>query len=175
MGEGSIATALIEEHHEIDARIEQFVQKVGVLGDAPSGAEVRGAAESLLGSFAALRRHIYLEEEFVFPSLDDPSLSMAIMVMYREHGQIWRLMDQAEGQIEGEDSAQLVLETCKTMLGELERHNAKEEPIIYPHTDADLDAKQREKLAEFLGSGEMPKGWVCREAVEPAGGRKLPF
>src|SRR5690625_5887899 len=128
MAQNSIAAALIAEHEEIDVGIAQFVARVGELGPAPDAAAVRETADPLLGAFTALRRHIYLEEEFVFPALDAPSLRMAIMVMYREHGQIWRLMDQAEAQIADQETpAADVLDTCETMLQELQRHNAKEE------------------------------------------------
>jgi len=183
-----IAKALIKEHHDIDAGIEQFMARKGELNTDTHTGEVntdtssdtaRESANSLLKAFAALRRHIYLEEEFVFPALADPSLAMAIMVMYREHGSIWRLMDQAEEQISNHSTDQAqIIKTCEVMLRELERHNAKEEPIIYPHTDADLTEEQRQRLVQFLDSGEMPAGWICREAQDggPADGRrKLPF
>lgn len=175
MAQHSIATALIAEHHEIDAGIDNFLRDMSELGDSPSPEQVREAANKLSASFAALRRHIYLEEEFVFPVLEDPSLSMALMVMYREHGVIWRLMDDAERQIVEAESSQQTIETCQKMLAELERHNAKEEPIIYPHADEDLAKEQRERLADFLNSGQMPDGWVCREAIAVNGGRSLPF
>ena len=175
MRDESISAALIREHHEIDAGVEQFVARIEELGQTPSDDQIREAAALLADALSALRRHIYLEEEFVFPSLSDPSLQMAMLVMYREHGQIWRLMDQAQNQIAGHGAAVDVMATCKTMLAELERHNAKEEPIIYPHTDADLSREKQEQLARFLESGEMPAGWTCREASEPKGGRKLPF
>lgn len=174
MVSNQIAKALIKEHHDIDAGIEQFLERMGEfnsdthtgkLNTGTSSDRARESASSLLKAFAALRRHIYLEEEFVFPALSDPSLAMAIMVMYREHGSIWRLMDRAEAQISDHATDQdQVIKTCEVMLSELERHNAKEEPIIYPHMDADLTEEQRRRLVQFLESGEMPKGWICREA-----------
>src|SRR5690625_4310136 len=170
MSPSSIAEALIREHHEIDAGIESFISRITAAGQEPTAAEVGESAAALLGSFAALRRHIYLEEEFIFPALDDPSVSMALMVMYREHGQIWRLMDQVEQNISANDAASNhapseILTTCQAMLTELERHNAKEGPIIYPHTDADLSESERQRLKNFLDTGQMPAGWVCREAA----------
>ncbi|MEO6996601.1 MAG: hemerythrin domain-containing protein, partial [Terracoccus sp.] len=54
-------TALLErEHHEIDAGIEAFLE-----GLAQN--EIRD--QELTRSVGALRRHIYLEEEFLFPPL----------------------------------------------------------------------------------------------------------
>lgn len=180
----SIAAALIREHRDIDAGIEQFIARLGKAGGvstefstggAPSDVEAREAISALLSAFSALRRHIYLEEEFIFPSLSDPSVAMAIMVMYREHGQIWRLMDQAEQLIDANGPSSESLDVCRSMLAELERHNAKEEPIIYPHTDSDLDPAERARLDEFLTSGAMPSGWVCRDAAANTGAKKLPF
>ena len=50
------------------------------------------------------------------------------------------------------------------MLGLLADHNSKEEPVIYPHVDADLDAGAQATLADFLETGTMPEGWVCERA-----------
>ncbi|HET7045217.1 MAG TPA: hemerythrin domain-containing protein, partial [Gaiellaceae bacterium] len=60
MPEGTLAAALEREHREIDAGIEAF--------DVES-AENGGRVESLTGAISALRRHIYLEEAFLFPAL----------------------------------------------------------------------------------------------------------
>lgn len=37
----------------------------------------------------------------------------------------------------------------------------KEEPVIYPHMDADLTDQEQEKVLKLLAGGEMPKSWVC--------------
>lgn len=52
----SLATALEREHHEIDADIEAFTA-------SPSD------RQPLIRAISALRRHIYLEEEYLFPLL----------------------------------------------------------------------------------------------------------
>src|SRR5690625_5417596 len=101
-------------------------------------------------------------------------MPIEIIVIYRKHGQNWRLINQAETQIaDHETPAADVHDTCETMLQELQRHNAKEEPIIYTHTDADLADSEQERLGQFLAAGTMPAGWTCREAV--AGPARLPF
>ena len=61
----SLAEALEREHHEIDAGIEEFLARRARRGDQRA---------PLRRALAALRRHIYLEEEFVFPPLDDAGL-----------------------------------------------------------------------------------------------------
>ena len=157
-----LADALTREHHEIDGGIEEFVASLNFVDDgAPDTAPLSAA-------MAALRRHIYLEEEILFPAIEGPALMMPLMVMYREHGQIWRTMDVLEMFLATEAAhgahRDVTAGHCQDLLDLLERHNAKEEPIIYPHADADLPEAAREHLADFLASGTLPEGWVCREA-----------
>jgi len=87
----SLADAFTREHHEIDAGIEAYVNS------AESDALKR--AKPLLRAVAALRRHIYLEEEIVFPYLPQGMLQMPLMVMRREHGELWRRMNALEESI----------------------------------------------------------------------------
>lgn len=136
------------------------------------GLEGGGAvdAATLEAAAAALRRHIYLEETFLFPELKAAGLMPALMVMHREHGQIWRILERVSGQVAALDSdpsadaRATVLTGCRELLAVLERHNAKEEPIVYPRADTELTAEQTQRLADFLASGSTSPGWVCREA-----------
>lgn len=160
----SLAQALTDEHHAIDAGIEAFVAR----SQTPGGS-VRDWAQPLLDAMAALRRHIYLEEEVVFPRIRRGPLMMPVMVMLREHGEIWRAMDDLEARLaaDGVDDEPLRTElvgSCKLMLELLDQHNMKEEPVIYPHVDADLDANARAQLRELIASGTLPDGWVCEKA-----------
>lgn len=79
-GEVSLAQAFTVEHHEIDAGIERYL--------ADTDADPVRRAEPLLSAMKALRRHIYLEEEIVFPHLQQGTLMMPLMVMRKEHGQL---------------------------------------------------------------------------------------
>ncbi|HWB65776.1 MAG TPA: hemerythrin domain-containing protein, partial [Mycobacteriales bacterium] len=56
----SSAAALKRDHREVDAGIEAFVN-----GAAPD----RRSWDRLAASIAMLRRHIYAEEELLFPAL----------------------------------------------------------------------------------------------------------
>jgi hemerythrin-like domain-containing protein len=154
----SLADALTREHREIDRGIEQFVESLD-----------RGAveAEPLLGSIEALRRHIYLEEAFLFPPLRQAGLMMPVMVMLREHGELWSRMDVVEGLLEGTTAGSEPSEiqaSCRELLALLDQHNTKEEPIIYPRADADLPAETTAELRAFLATGTTPDGWVCEAA-----------
>jgi regulator of cell morphogenesis and NO signaling len=152
----TLATALEREHREIDEAIEAFL----------ASGEDGGRLESLTQAMQALRRHIFLEEEFLFPPLcdtgplHDAGLAAPVLVMLREHGELWRTMESIEREL-GEDEAQLSLQArCKLLLAQLDRHNSKEEPILYPHSDSVLGAPASAELKAFLERGRMPEGWV---------------
>jgi hemerythrin-like domain-containing protein len=151
-----LAALLTREHHDIDGGIERYLENL----HNGEGAD----ATPLLDAMAALRRHIYLEEEFVFPTLASGGLGIPIQVMLREHGAIWRAMDELEERLADGEPRQLRGD-CLELLGLLESHNAKEEPVIYPRAQPALDPEEQAELATFLASGRMPDGWVCRTAL----------
>lgn len=156
-----LATALTREHHEIDTGIGEFV------AGAESG-DVR--ADSLRKTMAALRRHIYLEETILFPPLRAGGLMMPIMVMLREHGALWDAMsridtDLGDGEKWNAAATAALLEQCRQLLALLDQHNTKEEPVIYPRADLDLDEAAHDDLADFLHAGHTPEGWVCEAAT----------
>lgn len=148
MASETLAAALEREHREIDEGIEAFTA---------SGGQETGPLKRALD---ALRRHIYLEEEFLFPPLRDGGLMAPVFVMLREHGEIWRAMDRLEGELGGEAGQAAAHE----LLAILERHNSKEEPILYPQADAVLTPEAAERLHGFIASGRTPEGWVCQGA-----------
>jgi len=152
MEQGMLAAALEREHREIDGGIETFL----------SGGQSDVAP--LERSMDGLRRHIYLEEEFVFPPLRAGGMMAPVFVMLREHGQLWDTLDTLAGQLREDASSGTVRELCTQLLGQLDAHNTKEEPIIYPQVDAALDDETTTRLHDFLDSGRMPEGWVCERA-----------
>lgn len=154
----NLQAALTREHQDIDGGIEAFV------ADLDRGIT---SPEPLLNIFEALRRHIYLEEEFLFPPIRQAGLVMPILVMVREHGTLWQLMDALTELLVENDPADIadVLEsTCRELLAQLDHHNRKEEPIVYPHAETDLADDAAAELADFLQTGTMPDGWVCEAA-----------
>ena len=154
MDSGILGAALEREHREIDQGIEAFTS---------GRAEGDGQVESLTRAMQALRRHIYLEEELLFPSMSS-ALAIPMSVMLREHGEIWRTLDALEGQLgEGGVTASL-LEDCSQLVSQLDAHNSKEEPIFYTQADASLATSESAHLRSFLDSGRMPDGWRCQEA-----------
>ena len=153
MANDEVAEALTREHRIIDAGIEEFLRArdAGTIDATP-----------LLGAMDALRRHIFLEETFLFPPLREAGLTMPIMVMLREHGALWNSMDELSNQLEaaGTDIAGL----CNDLLAALDSHNSKEEPIIYPRAGVDLPEFTYAQLRDFIADGRMPDGWVCATA-----------
>ncbi|MFB4306331.1 hemerythrin domain-containing protein [Actinomadura sp. GTD37] len=147
----SLAAALEREHHEIDGGIEAFT------ADAPSGGRDRAPLERAV---RALRRHIYLEEEFLFPALREAGLMAPVLVMLREHGEMWAVLDT----LAGEPDADAALRLCKRLTVQLLHHNLKEEKILYPELDRVVPEPQAERLRDFLRTGETPAGWVCVRA-----------
>lgn len=155
-----LAAALVREHHEIDTGIEQFVAGAEN-GDLRAG--------PLRRAMSALRRHIYLEETILFPPLQAGGLMVPIMVMLREHGALWDAMGSIESALEDaaqadSDATTALLEQCRQLLALLDRHNTKEEPVIYPRADLDLRPDTQEELTAFLRDGRTPQGWACQTA-----------
>lgn len=151
---GSLAEAFTREHHEIDAGIETYLASDG---------EPAQRTRPLLRALAALRRHIYLEEEIVFPHLPGGALMMPLMVMRREHGELWQRMDALAARLDDVPAtAAAIAEACTQILELLDAHNAKEEPIIYPYMDPDLTDDETERVRVLLVGGTLPDGWVCQ-------------
>ena len=152
---GALAAALEREHREIDEGIEAFL-----------ASQVDGPAriEPLRQAIEGLRRHIFLEEEFLFSPLRDAGLVAPIFVMLREHGEIWDRLDALDAQLAINPDAVATSDICRALLARLESHNSKEEPILYPQADVVLSGAASASLSSFLASGRMPEGWVCARA-----------
>jgi regulator of cell morphogenesis and NO signaling len=155
MPDGLLSVVLQREHHEIDSAIAAFIEKL-------DGGCVQ--PELLSAGLEALRRHIYLEETILFPPIRAAGMIMPIFVMMREHGELWRTMGALNDLIVDRADSEQLRGTCHRLLGQLEQHNSKEEPIIYPHADSDLPAQVSAELARFIETGRIPDGWACQQA-----------
>jgi iron-sulfur cluster repair protein YtfE (RIC family) len=151
----SLGGALEREHREIDEGIEGFRAN-------PSSSQ---AVAELAAAIRTLRRHIYLEEEFVFPVLSQGGPVAPIFVMLREHAQIWQTLDALEREVAVDNGGlPTVSRLCRQLLVQLLHHNMKEEPVLYPEVDKLLPAEAAARLTGFLETGSPPDGWVCRKA-----------
>lgn len=151
----TLSTELTREHHEIDDAIETFIEKLDC------GSLQR---ELLTDTLEALRRHIYLEEVFLFPPLREAGIVMPIFVMMREHGELWHTMGALADLLAVGDDSQRLRDTCTQLLDQLHQHNSKEEPVIYPNADTDLPPQTSAELTRFIETGRTPEGWVCQQA-----------
>lgn len=79
MAEETLASVLEREHREIDEGIVAYESRLAAGVDEPA---------LLHRAMDALRRHIYLEEEFLFPPLRAVGMVAPVFVMLREHGEI---------------------------------------------------------------------------------------
>ena len=156
LGNVSLADAFTIEHHEIDAGIEKY------LADTDSEGDALLRARPLISAMEALRRHIrrLSDQKTQLPA---GPLMMALMVMRKEHGEIWRRMAELSQSLSTESAdEERVEQLCQEILALLDRHNSKEEPVIYPHMDADLNGEEQRLIRELLEGGALPEGWVCQ-------------
>ena len=151
----TLAEALEKEHQDIDAGIAAFTG--GLAGGNPP-------VDTMRAALAAHRRHIYLEETILFPPLRAGGMFAAILVMLREHGQMWNLMDELEPLVAAGGTDARVLGLCEKFVALIDAHNLKEEATIYAKADEALNAPATAQLREFLATGTMPEGWVCEKA-----------
>ena len=150
-----LSAALMRQHREVNTAIELFIEKLDAGSLQP---------ELLMALLEALRRHIYLEEVFVFPPVRKAGIVMPIFVMMREHGQLWNTMDAlTELLADGRDGLRLK-DTRDQLLEQLHEHNFKEEPVIYLHAEYDWTAPTSAELSQFIVTGCIPDGWVCQQA-----------
>ena len=152
---GTLSAALEQEHHDIDQGLESFVAGL-------AAGERR--TDALNAAISSLRRHIYLEEEFLFPSLRAGGFVAPVFVMIREHGEIWRSLDALEADVAANTATAATADVCRTLASQLESHNGKEEQILYPQADRVLTAPASGELGAFMQTGQMPEGWVCAGA-----------
>ena len=151
----ALSNALEREHRDIDGGIEEYTAGLRHGDTEPT---------PLLRAMTGLRRHIYLEEAFLFPPLTTAGLTMPIFVMVREHGELWDAMDALDTLLAADTDTTTLHNACRELLAKLGTHNAKEEPVIYPQADVALDGSATESLHTFLDSGAMPDGWRCEKA-----------
>lgn len=149
---GSLRAAFEREHRQID---DVVLAATDTAGDRYDGRQLSAALHTL-------RRHIYAEEELMFPALRDAGLVGPVLVMLREHGEMWALLDTIDELVGADDGGEAVAAACASLFDLLRRHNPKEEAMLYPQVDALLDAESASVLRQLLLAGDLPAGWRCQ-------------
>lgn len=149
----SLSRALEQEHREIDGVIKGWAD-----GPAPGADQKVGLRRAV----DELRRHIYAEEELLFPPLRQAGMVGPILVMLREHGDMWPLLDRLDHGLAEDVDDDVLRSTCRRLLTVLEHHNPKEEQILYPELDRLVGSDASHDVHELLDAGRMPEGWTCQ-------------
>ncbi|MEE9285498.1 MAG: hemerythrin domain-containing protein [Dehalococcoidia bacterium] len=144
---------LESEHRWLDERFDQFQHLLD--SGRVDGGPFHEAAR-------VLHRHIYLEEEILFPRLETRGLSDPISVMAQEHREICRHLGGVEGLLERNASAEQVASMLTDLRSLLKEHNFKEEGILYPAAEGLLTEQELPEVLEALRESQPPEGWVCR-------------
>lgn len=148
---------LQRQHRQIDEGIENIVNG-------------KHDFAALAQSLGLLRVHIYVEEEFLFPPLQESGLTMPIFVMKREHGEMWPFIDTLAAACEsaaGPTAADLH-DTALALLRLLQVHNPKEEEIVYTAADRLAAEAGEAPWRQPLETAEIPSGWRCAMAGSDA-------
>ncbi len=112
-----------------------------------------GAAEAFQHFDRAMQRHLGMEEEVLFPALEQATGMQGgpTMVMRQEHKQMRAVLDQMRGAAEaGEFDA--LLDHGDTLLMLIQQHNMKEEGMLYPLAERMLSGSWQQlaaRLAEY--------------------------
>lgn len=150
----TISRILEEDHRVIDEHFARFAASLET--GSPD-------VVALHEGTRALKHHIWVEEELHFPPLRDGDLIFQLVLLYREHGEIWLLLDTLADEVAtGRDPSH----TFQTLLSMLECHNPKEEQLIYPAGDDLLDADTSAHVRQAMGSRDIPDGWLPQLPVE---------
>lgn len=148
----SLSQALEREHRDIDDAIK-------ACADVPVASPAARAA--LQRAVAELRRHIYVEEELLFPPLRAAGMTGPVLVMLREHAQMWPVLDTLDQALHEDIDQGLLRTACRQLFVLLQHHNPKEEQILYPRVDHVIGDVESHGVLELLDTGQMPQGWIC--------------
>ena len=154
MNEATTISGVLEpEHRWIDERFARFR---GLLADGHVNKDPFQEATMVL------HRHMYVEEEILFPEVEARGLAGPVAVMLQEHGEICRILNNVQDLIGSRAQPRDIEDSLKAVLHVLEDHSAKEEQVLYPTADQVLDGPEFTQLVQRIKEATPPEGWVCR-------------
>lgn len=139
---------LLEDHRSIDIKLEKLLSLIeeGEL-DPSLFMDIR----------SGLIKHIFVEEEYSFPSVMqlDSSISARLTGLEMEHAAIWMLLDRVRSEIESGEilkSPKFIREIADI----LRAHNDQEEEYVYP-----VILKISSESGPDFSDVMVPAGWIC--------------
>ncbi len=139
-GGSGLSEFFVSDHRDCDA-LWAAVEAAVEAGEDP--------AESLARFAGSLRTHLAMEEEVLFPAMEEAGLLPRgmgpLMVMRSEHEMMRRLLEQ----MEAASGPRELIRLGDTLLMVIQQHNAKEEGIVYPRADDGLGAGWESLRAEL--------------------------
>lgn len=132
------------DHVRLDEMLEQVVDKLEG-GDAV-------AARAVFAEFACgIGRHMRAEEQVLFPAFERATgmTGGPVVVMCGEHDSLRQLLHRIVAELSAND-AQTAHDDVRDLMELLGSHNVKEENVIYPRTDDQLDAQARDELVRQM-------------------------
>lgn len=142
---------LQKQHRQIDAGIRGIV-------------DGNGSYAALMQSLKLLYLHIYVEETFLFPPLEEFGITMPVFVMKKEHGEMWPYMQVLGEACEARPPMGTLHDTALSLFRLLQVHNPKEEEVVYTSADRLVEEQPDQPWLESLNTTEIPDGWTCAMA-----------
>lgn len=136
-----LSAVLTQQHRDMDAMLESLTE---------------GDSSRVHDMLAALRKHIWIEEEWLFDAITDSNLVMPLYIMQYEHAEMWSFMERIEA-LDGGGGTRMA---CRKLRKLLSQHDPKEEDLIYAAVDTRVDDDP--SLRAAIETGGVPDGWVCR-------------
>lgn len=126
-----------------------------------------GSRQELDEAVYLLRRHIDVEEAFLFSIVDqDQGRWMALSQMKSEHGDMWLHIESAIELLQATARLDDLFPAAQVLLKLLEIHDHKEEIAIYSVADRYVADANHPPLESLFAATAIPPGWRCSGAPE---------
>lgn len=137
------------DHQELDREFEEFQAAAGYGRDRRLGIFERFAA--------GLRRHIEVEERFLFPAFGEgePSHRLLVDLMMDEHRRIEGILERFRLRLETGPGSTEDLEV--ELVNVLWAHNVREEGSVYPWFDTHLPEERIQEVTRALRGPDPPR------------------
>lgn len=148
---------------KISEFFEQDHQRVdGVLNGFRRSLEERQPDKGYLGQLVeGLHRHIYWEEDLLFPLVKPLADSEIVDEFCTDHALIWKNLGELEAGLAQGTSAGLLELTLNEMVEVLEAHNIDEERTIYAQADQLCDGLAADEFLSKVQGADAPVDWHC--------------